>query len=164
MIATRCHKQGKGVLYSEVPCLEGRQGPLGGGAVQCTMRSKASWVMVMGLGHRMITDRWTDTIENILFPQLRWWAVKIVSDENVSGVAFAAHTTTNILVQNGQVIFVVNNIISAFAIRCFTPIRAIVFIWISSPDDMKRFLDLLPNNIIWTCIVSIFIHPDFFFV
>ena len=74
-IATRCQpceEGGLGSLYSEVTCLsvrvcvgEGEGGP-------CTVRSKASWLMVTW-GHPM--DRQTVITENITLPQLHWVAV-----------------------------------------------------------------------------------------
>ena len=51
---------------SHVWCLWG-----GAGSGPCTVRSNASWGPPMD----KLTDWWTDTHENITFPQLRWQAV-----------------------------------------------------------------------------------------
>ena len=51
---------GRGSLFSKVPCLGGGQVSVRGG---CAVRSNASWVMVTQV------PLWTDTTENITFPQ-----------------------------------------------------------------------------------------------
>ena len=62
-------------LYSEVPCLGGW-----GQKVTCVVRSNTSWVMVTWEPSPCAQNDWqTDTIENITFPQLRWWVVTRVT-------------------------------------------------------------------------------------
>ena len=79
-MATRCHYRGwswnwgwgvpKSIIWKRgpyVPCLEG-----GPGQGACTVKFNASWVMVTRGSPQQI-----DACENITFPQLCWWVVKM---------------------------------------------------------------------------------------
>ena len=55
-----------------VPCVEGV-----GLGVPCTLRFNPSWVMVTWGPPPL--NRMTDTCENITFPKLHWWVIKIAA-------------------------------------------------------------------------------------